>query len=532
MRERRASPPSLRRATLAVAASLLCALVVLGGRTAPAASRDDVPVATILAAYAHAMHSDDVATFVADGTLAGDGLTGTFHLARANGNEREDDVIGPEHQTSLRLGDRVYVRDANGNVRELRGFLYRQALTEEFIGSGAFAAHPANARFVGWGKFGHTRAWRLEVRADGGEPETLWIDPDSGLPLQLEYIDGDGSSFVRYSDWRTIDGHVLAFRSVQSDGDPRFDTVQQTTSVTIDRPVDATTFAPLTPRALIKGPVQTVPLIERNGHVGVTVRVAGRDWFFLLDTGAQGIVVDTSVVALAGILPEGRLEVLGATRSGGLGLATLPSIEIGSSSIDGLAVSVLDLGASSMGRLHADGILGYPFFASALVELDFAKHVMRFGPPGSFVPRGERIELDVDRELAEASLAANGVTAPFIIDTGNSGEMFLYQPFVDAHASLVPVSTSASVTYGLGGTNKTYMTTLDVLDVGSVPLYHRAVDVILATKGAFADRVDAGNVGLGVLRNFVTTFDFANRAMYVAPGDDFDDRRWATVFNR
>jgi hypothetical protein len=532
MRERRASPPSLRRATLAVAASLLCVLVVLGGRTAPAASRDDVPVATILAAYAHAMHSDDVATFVADGTLAGDGLTGTFHLARANGNEREDDVIGPEHQTSLRLGDRVYVRDANGNVRELRGFLYRQALTEEFIGSGAFAAHPANARFVGWGKFGHTRAWRLEVRADGGEPETLWIDPDSGLPLQLEYIDGDGSSFVRYSDWRTIDGHVLAFRSVQSDGDPRFDTVQQTTSVTIDRPVDATTFAPLTPRALIKGPVQTVPLIERNGHVGVTVRVAGRDWFFLLDTGAQGIVVDTSVVALAGILPEGRLEVLGATRSVGLGLATLPSIEIGSSAIDGLAVSVLDLGASSMGRLHADGILGYPFFASALVELDFAKHVMRFGPPGSFVPRGERIELDVDRELAEASLAANGVTAPFIIDTGNSGEMFLYQPFVDAHASLVPVSTSASVTYGLGGTNKTYMTTLDVLDVGSVPLYHRAVDVILATKGAFADRVDAGNVGLGVLRNFVTTFDFANRAMYVAPGDDFDDRRWATVFNR
>ena len=49
------------------------------------------------------------------------------------------------------------------------------------------------------------------------------------------------------------------------------------------------------------------------------------------------------------------------------------------------------------------------------------------------------------------------------------------------------------------------------------------------TGVAFADRVDAGNVGLGVLRNFVATFDLGNAAMYVTPGSAFDDGRRRTA---
>ena len=65
----------------------------------------------------------------------------------------------------------------------------------------------------------------------GGVPETLWIDPSSGLPLRLEYIDGDGPSFVDYSDWRDVKGRKIAFRNTLTDGDRRFDTVQQMTVV-------------------------------------------------------------------------------------------------------------------------------------------------------------------------------------------------------------------------------------------------------------------------------------------------------------
>ena len=46
-----------------------------------------------------------------------------------------------------------------------------------------------------------------------------------------------------------------------------------------------------------------------------------------------------------------------------------------------------------------------------------------------------------------------------------------------------------------------------------------------ATSGAFADRFDAGNIGLGLLKNFVVTFDDSAGALYVERGSLFDDGR-------
>ncbi|MEA2688957.1 MAG: hypothetical protein QOD51_1564, partial [Candidatus Eremiobacteraeota bacterium] len=131
-----------------------------------------MPVTTIIAAYDRATHADEMKTFAAEGTLAGQGLTGTFRVVRDGTNEREDDVLGPRRESSLRVGDRLYMRNANGNVRELRGYLRRRALTDDFIGSGAFVKHPERARFAGWGAVDGRKAWRLEVNAGGGEPET------------------------------------------------------------------------------------------------------------------------------------------------------------------------------------------------------------------------------------------------------------------------------------------------------------------------------------------------------------------------
>jgi predicted aspartyl protease len=479
-----------------------------------------------LAAYDKATHADDIASFVAEGTLSGEGLTGTYRVVRDGVNQREDDVLGPRHETTLQLGDRVFVRNANGNVRELRGYLRRRVMTEDLLDSGEFVKHPELSRFIGWGDVGSIKAWRLEVNAQGGEPETLWIDPSTGLPLRLEYLDGDGPSYVDYSDWRDVKGRKIAFRNVVTDGDHRFDTVQQTTSVAIGEPIDQTAFAPLAARALDTDRVHTVPLTERYGHIGVTVRIADKDWFFILDTGAQSILVDSSVLRAAGLTGQGAMEVRGAGRSGGLEVATLPQLDLDGAKMDDLIVSSLDLSQNLGGGMKIDGILGYPFFASALVELDFPDHVMRFGPPGSFVPKGTRIALDVDRELAEATFQLNNrLDAPFIIDTGNSAEMLLYRPFLDAHPGVVPFSATASWNYGIGGTNATYRSSLDDLRLGTFHLYHRTVDVVLANSGAFADRVDAGNVGLGILRNFDTTFDLGNSAMYLAPNTTFDDGR-------
>jgi hypothetical protein len=158
---------------------------------------------------------------------------------------------------------------------------------------------------------------------------------------------------------------------------------------------------------------------------------------------------------------------------------------------------------------------------------------MRFGPPGSLVPRGVRIPLDLDRELVEAQARIdNSVDAPFIVDTGNSGELLIYHSFAQDHPGLFPFSGERSMNYGIGGGTGTMHTHVDEIALGGISLYHREAEMVLASQGAFADRIDAGNIGLGSLRNFVVTFDLTNDAMYFERGAFFDDGRHRTVTSR
>jgi predicted aspartyl protease len=424
----------------------------------------------------------------------------------------------------------MYLRTASGNVRELTGYLRRRALTAEFVDSGAFVTAPERSTFLGVGVLGGVRAWRLEVRADGGEPETLWIDSQSDLPLRVEYLDGDGPTTIDFSDWRDVDGRRFPFKMVTSDGDRAFDVVQQTRSIALDIPVAADVFAPLRNRTIVADVVQTVPLYERSSHVACNVAIDGKPYTFLLDTGAQSVLLDSSVAKAAGFSELGALEVRGASRAGGLHVLYLPRIDIGIAHLDDLVATSIDLRGSLGGVSRLDGILGFPFFASALVELDFAHHTMRFGAPGSFVPRGQRVPLDIDRGLVEAIFRVNdSLVAPFIVDTGNSGELLLYHPFVATHPGIVPFSSESVANYGIGGAAVTYRSALDELVLGDVPLYHQVADVVMAEKGAFADRIDAGNVGLGILKNFIVTFDVSNGALYLEKGDAFDDGRLRTA---
>ena len=210
-------------------------------------------------------------------------------------NEREDDVLGPRHETTLRLGDRIFVRNANGNVRELRGYLHRRALTEDLLDSGAFAAHPELARFAGWGDV--ERRARLAARSARCRRRA----GDAVDRLRQRPAAAAGISRRRRPVVRRVRRLARGRRSQDSVSlrcSPTATAVSTRCSrrrrCAIDQPVDPAAFAPLKPRLLATDRVHTVPLVEREGHVGVTVQCAGRDWFFLLDTGAQSILVDTS----------------------------------------------------------------------------------------------------------------------------------------------------------------------------------------------------------------------------------------------
>lgn len=459
------------------------------------------------------------------GTLHGASLRGIVHSWHDGDKDRTDQNLGARIERQLQLGDRRYMQNGSGDVIEYKGLLKQRGITQDFIGSTELFTHPQYVKVLGRDKLSDGReVYRVEVSPPGGESETLGFDVQSGLLDRLEYIDGDGVFTVDFSDYRPVHGYLFAFKQVQSDGTHAFDVTQTLTSVTTGQKIDPAIFKPFVPARLdAPGPV-TVPIAERNGGIYTDVTIHGRKFSFLIDSGAQGVVLDSAAAVELALVPQGSFEARGTARMGGIGVTTLDKLHIGEATLPVGVVSILDLARSTDGRFAIDGILGYPLFGAGEVQIDMVRKKMTIAPPGTLPPNGTKFDIEVDRELPEIGARINGIDGKFLVDTGNGNELLLFKPFADANRGIIPQSLRAAVpSYGVGGATRAYWVSIDELDLGPYRLFHRYTSVIQSSEGAFADRFDAGNIGLAILKNFVFTVDAFNGTMYLAKSSDFND---------
>jgi len=456
--------------------------------------------------------------------LAGSGLEGTFHTWESGERSRYEENIGGRTDVSLRIGEREYIVNQNGNVRELHGLLLARQRTEDFIARDDFVSQPQYDSYLGEKQLPDGRTVdEVAVAPPHGQREVVDLDAKTLMVDRTSFDEEDGTSTEDYFDYRTVDGVLIAQREIDSNGDHVYDVMHLAEHIVVDRPIASEIFAvPQTTVVQTDKPV-TVPLEEHDGHLYTKVRIGGHSYTFLVDTGAQAVVVDSRVAAQLGLQPQGHLEVSGTTRTGGLGIADLDSIQIGEASLPVREVSVLDLQGAT-GSFNVDGVLGYPFFAAAEVTIDPVALTMTFAKPGALHPRGNAIPIDVDRQLVELTGKVNGTEGRFVIDTGNSTELLLFDPFMRAHPYVVAFQPrSLARDYGVGGSAPAVNATIDELDVGTFRLFNRYANLMLTNRGAFADRFDAGNIGMGTLRNFIVTFDLSNERMFMQPSAVFDD---------
>lgn len=462
------------------------------------------------------------------GTIEGIGLQGHFHTWFSPQGQRYDQTIGIRSQSMLRKPDgRLFAVDENDNVREIKGLMLQRQHTQDFIDDEKFATQPQYDTFKGLRTLPDGRSvYAITVQPPDGLPEEIDLDQKTFMLDRVSYDDADGTSTSDYYDYKLFGGTLVAEKEVDSNGDRAFDLTRFSEHIIVDSGIPAALFdIPKNNEVQTQAPV-TVKLNERGGHYFTTVNIHGRDYTFLVDTGAQGIVLDSRVALQLGLHAEGRLEVSGASRTGGLGIAALDGIRIGSAVLPLKSVSVLDL-HSVMGAFQPDGVLGYPFFASAEVEIDAANGTMTFARPGMLHAPGSPIAIDVDRQMIETQGKVNGVGGRFILDTGNSGELLLYGPFMSSHPSLLPPGARPLAnSFGVGGAAQAVIAYVDELDLSGYRFFNRFSNVMLSKQGAFADRFDAGNIGMGVLRNLIVTFDVANAQAFAAQSSAFDDGRF------
>jgi hypothetical protein len=516
----------LNRLLFAVWAATLALPLTARAQTVP----DLASVLAARKAAIAAMHTRDAHSSELIGVVRGSDLQGTFHSWKSGDDQRYDENFRVRSESTLRLNGREYIVNENGAIRELRGLLLQRQRTEDFIESDRFVTEPQYDRFLGAEQLPDGRGvYAIAVAPPQGQPETIYVDRKDSMLDRVAYDDADGTETQDYYDYRLFAGVLIAQRSTESNGDHLFDLTRETVNVIIDRPIASGIFTlPEAPVIQTSVPV-TVPLEAHDSHDYVRVTIAGREYTFLLDSGAQAVVLDAHVAKDAGLTPQGNLEVAGAQRTGGLGVAALDSIQIGTVTLPLRMVTILDLRGVT-GAQPIDGILGYPFFAAAEVRIDPDAQTMTFAKPGALQTGGTSFDVDTDRELAELQATLNGTEGRFVIDTGNGNELLVYGPFIRAHAGLIEYAGGAFANnMGVGGSASAVGTIVNELDFGPFRFFNRYANVMLGSQGAFADRFAAGNIGLGVLKNFVLTFDLANAKLYAKPAAHFDDGRYRTV---
>ncbi|MDQ2866219.1 MAG: retropepsin-like domain-containing protein, partial [Candidatus Eremiobacteraeota bacterium] len=243
-----------------------------------------------------------------------------------------------------------------------------------------------------------------------------------------------------------------------------------------------------------------------------------------------GMVFDTRVARALNLQPEGSLELRGAARTAALGVVQTPDVEIGGVTIPSHIATVVDLSSIVRSNIALDGIIGFPLFAGAELRFDPDAHTVTIAKPGSLAQLGTKFDVDTDRELPELTASADMTPARFVVDTGNANEVLLFRSFMDAHPGLISFAGHGFIANrGVGGSAAAVGATLDDLTIGPYHFYNCNANVMLATGGAFADRTDGGNIGFGVLQNFVMTFDLSHHALFLEKARRFDDGRGRPV---
>lgn len=513
-------------AALSLAASL-CLLAAASPSPVPSASR-------IIQLHQRAMRPDAAVPAPAStellGYVEGNGLFGTFRQYRQGAGTRSEVRLGPLDLVTVGDGKRLWESDQNGSVRELTGVLRARALTSDFIAGGGYLNDPATLTYLGVEASEGRPCYRFAVQAPRGDRQWICIDARTYLLDRQEFVEGQGIASVDFSEYRTVDGSAVAYRWVQRDAGSPGGVVFTVDDVIDGRALDPTLFERPPPRYVeLAAPRAVVSLRRTPVGYEAPVEIAGRRFWFLLDSGSQGIIVDAAVADALGLHGRGSLSAVGAGVVGGLAVARVAALSVGGATLRDVTVGILDLSQATGGALVADGVLGFPFFDAAVLRFDPRAATLEIASPtdADLTADGERLTVQLDRRVpvVEAGFAGGG-TAPFVIDTGSSAELLLYPDFVRRHPGIAPLDLEQHRGVGIGGQVSMRSATVPQLTLGSVALYNVRAGLVLASRGAFSDRFDAGNIGLGILRNFVITFDEPAGALYLLRGRDFDDGRF------
>jgi hypothetical protein len=269
-------------------------------------------------------------------------------------------------------------------------------------------------------------------------------------------------------------------------------------------------------------PVQR-PLVVLSGRAdGLVPAVAGtihgRSLWFDLDTGALRTYLDAAAARSLDLTAKGTAAVTGAGK-GSVSAVRLHDVDVHLGAVTFRARQPWAIDLSHVGStLSEQGILGFDFFRSFVVAIDFGSYRVTLYDPMEYryAGIGTPIPLVIrpPRAYVAVTVSAKGVAPEhhlLRLDMGSSDG-------VDDDIVLRSSSQKRPITggVGIGGKFKAYLGTVSVLQIGPYKLY----DLPSATGGVQL-------IGDEVWHRFNVVLDFSRSVMYLTPrhSDSAEPRR-------
>jgi membrane-associated protease RseP (regulator of RpoE activity) len=166
-------------------------------------------------------------------------------------------------------------------------------------------------------------------------------------------------------------------------------------------------------------------------------------------------------------------------------------------------------------------MLGFELFARFAVRLDYGARTMTLWDPVKFDAKGAGVAVHFVfyDHLPAVTGRIDDMPARFDIDTGSRVEVDVTSPFVarrNLRARYTP-GVSTITGWGVGGASRSYVVRIPSLTLGTVKVDNVVAGLSEAKGGSMSDPNYEGNIGSGLLKRFVVTFDYAHKTMYLRP---------------
>jgi hypothetical protein len=475
---------------------------------------------------------DKAATLKTEYDYSGMGMTGkvTETADLRDGRFVANAAIGPATQVQGYDGTSAWNKDPSGTVTPQNGSGKYQAINESYRDANLWWRKDFNGAAVTLAPQKSEGGKTYDVVTfvpKGGGTFDAWFDASTHLLYRVDEKQGSLTNISTYTDYKSIGGAMFATKlhQVASDGK----NAQDMTLI-------AATFGPaqadsiyampkveLNDFSIAGGKETTFPFQLVNNHIYADVKINGKGpYTFIFDTGGLNLVTPPLAKEL-GLKVEGSMDARGGgSGTMSAGMTKVARVDLGQATITDQSFMSLPLDSmENTEGVKMPGMIGFETFRRFVTRVDYGNKTITLINPKDFDPKdaGTAVPINFDGNDVEVEGTYEGIPGKFIIDTGARQTLMLNSPFVTKNnLHNASVKGGEAVTgWGVGGPTTAFVTHGGLLKIGNVDVKGPLVLLTTDKGGSNADDNLAGNIGGGILKRFVVTFDYEHNTMYLKP---------------